>query len=51
MGLNVALREIALSALPAALTVGLLALATQPAYQALIHNGTGWAPYAYQGLT
>lgn len=50
MGPSVATREIALSALPAALTVALLALATQPAYQALIHNGTGWSPYAYQGL-
>ena len=50
IGLSVVTREIALSALPAALTVALVALATQPAYQALIHNGTGWSPYAYQGL-
>lgn len=51
MGLTVAAREIGLAALPAVLTVVLLALATQPAYRALSHSGTGWSPYAYQGLS
>ena len=46
----VMLREGALAALPALLTVGLLLLATQPAYHTLLRSGTGWTPYAYQGL-
>lgn len=47
---TVKVREVLLAALPAALTVVLLLLATQPAYRSLIENGRGWAPYAYQGL-
>lgn len=44
------LREVVLAALPAVLTVVLLLLATQPAYETLIRNGNGWTPYAYQAL-
>lgn len=43
-------REVLLAALPAVLTVALLLLATQPAYRTLIERGSGWTPYAYQGL-
>ncbi|MFT2720859.1 sensor histidine kinase [Deinococcus sp. A31D244] len=43
-------REIALAALPALLTALLLLLGTLPAYNALKNTGTGWTPYAYQGL-
>nr|WP_216323544.1 HAMP domain-containing sensor histidine kinase [Deinococcus aestuarii] len=43
-------REGLLAALPALLTVALLLLATQPAYDTLLRNGNGWSPYAYQGL-
>ncbi|GGR77611.1 sensor histidine kinase [Deinococcus sedimenti] len=44
------LRELLLALLPLLATVTLLALATQPAYRALLNNGTGTRPYAYQGL-
>ncbi|WP_245872867.1 sensor histidine kinase [Deinococcus planocerae] len=46
----VVVREGLLAALPALLTVALLMLATQPAYDTLLRNGNGWSPYAYQGL-
>ncbi|GHF63968.1 signal transduction histidine kinase [Deinococcus metalli] len=46
----VALREGLLAALPAALTVSLLLLATQPAYRTLINGDNGKRFYAYQGL-
>lgn len=46
----VMLREGILAVLPALLTVGLLLLATQPAYHTLLQGGNGWSPYAYQGL-
>ncbi|WP_343216583.1 HAMP domain-containing sensor histidine kinase [Deinococcus aestuarii] len=46
----VMVREGLLAALPALLTVALLLLATQPAYDTLLRNGNGWSPYAYQGL-
>ncbi|GMA14579.1 sensor histidine kinase [Deinococcus metallilatus] len=49
--LGIGVREVALAALPALLTIALLLLATQPAYKTLIKNGNGWTPYAYQGLT
>ncbi len=42
--------EVSLATLPAAITVVLLLLVTQPAVQALLHHGAGWPPYAYQGL-
>jgi signal transduction histidine kinase len=45
-----ALREVLLAALPAALTVALLLLATQPAYQALLNGNNGKRFYGYQGL-
>lgn len=44
------LRELLLALLPLLATVTLLALATQPAYDALLHRGKGLKPYAYQGL-
>ncbi|WP_231557333.1 sensor histidine kinase KdpD [Deinococcus sp. YIM 77859] len=47
---SVRLREALLAALPALLTALLLLLATQPAYETLIRRGSGWTPYAYQGL-
>lgn len=47
----VVIREGLLAVLPALLTVGLLLLATQPAYQTLLRSRTSWTPYAYQGLT
>ncbi|GAA5511427.1 adaptive-response sensory-kinase SasA [Deinococcus carri] len=43
-------REVVLAALPALLTAALLLLATQPTYRTLIDRGSGWTPYAYQGL-
>lgn len=48
--LGVRVREGLLAALPALLTALLLLLATQPAYETLIQRGSGWTPYAYQGL-
>ncbi|GGL13370.1 sensor histidine kinase [Deinococcus radiotolerans] len=44
------MRELLLALLPLLATVTLLALATQPAYRALLRNGLGVRPYAYQGL-
>ncbi|MFC4427749.1 sensor histidine kinase [Deinococcus navajonensis] len=46
----VLLREIALAVLPALLTLGLLLLATQPAYRTLIQSEHGWSPYAYRAF-
>lgn len=47
---GVRLREALLAALPALVTVALLLVATQPAYQTLLARGDGWSLYAYQGL-
>ncbi|WP_229780780.1 sensor histidine kinase [Deinococcus malanensis] len=46
----VLLRETALALLPALLTLGLLLLATQPAYRTLIDNKETWSPYEYRAL-
>lgn len=48
--LGVRLREALLAALPALVTVALLLVATQPAYQTLLARGDGWSLYAYMGL-
>lgn len=46
----VLLRETALALLPALLTLGLLLMANQPTYRALIQNAEGWSPYAYRAF-
>ncbi|ACO45220.1 putative histidine kinase, classic; putative membrane protein [Deinococcus deserti VCD115] len=46
----VLIRETALALLPALLTLGLLLMATQPAYRTLIENERDWSPYEYRAL-
>lgn len=47
---RVLIRETALALLPALLTLGLLLMATQPAYRSLIENERDWSPYEYRAL-
>ncbi|KEF34631.1 histidine kinase [Deinococcus sp. RL] len=50
MPLGVRAREVLLALLPALVTVILLLLALQPAYQSLLARGDGWSIYSYHGL-